>query len=72
MYTNNDIQNMLNELNIDTTLLKAFCYNLEQVNATDRQAIMSCIHYNDVERFDRYDSDVCETFINTYINTKGE
>ena len=66
MYNSDQIQDMITTLKSDNARLKIFCERLEKVNADDRIAIMDVIRDGWYERFDRYDSDVCETFIRLY------
>lgn len=63
-YNNDDIQKMLETLR-EPEYKKAFIQNLT-CSPRDRSAILDCIDDGYYERFDRYDSDVCETFIATY------
>jgi hypothetical protein len=72
MYNTNQIQEMLNKLNTNQPMLKTFCAKLEKLNASDRMAIMDVLRDGSVERFDRYDSDVCEQFISLYENVERE
>lgn len=63
-YNNDDIQKMLETLR-DPEHKQAFLQNLT-CSPRDKLAILDCIADGYYERFDRYDSDVCEIFIATY------
>lgn len=72
MYSNEDIQEMLDVIN-DSDLVKseykAKLNDMSErgyISERDRSAILDCIDEGYFERFDRYDSDVCETFITLY------
>ncbi len=68
-YNNDDIQKMLETLR-DPEHKQAFLQNLT-CSPRDKWAILDCIADGYHERFDRYDSDVCETFIATYEEWLG-
>lgn len=73
-YNNSDLQEMLEYLK-DSSKRAIFLKNLSCSNA-DRLAIEDCIEEGYYERFDRYDSDVCEIFIHTiefaFMNERKE
>lgn len=71
MYTMNEVQDMISTLLNNGDLMKVFCKNLENTNASDRMAIMSVLREGWYEEFDRYDSDVCEQFITLYEKAVG-
>lgn len=69
-YNNDDIQKMLETLWYPE-YKAAFLQNLN-CSPRDRSAILDCIDDGYYERFYRYDSDVCETFIATYEEWLGK
>ncbi len=66
---NEDIQQMLETLQ-DPDHKETFLQNLT-CSPRDKWAILDCIADGYHERFDRYDSDVCEIFIATYEEWLG-
>lgn len=66
MYSDNDIQEMIDNLLNDKCLRDEFNEELEIMSPSDRVAIRDVLSDGYVERFDRYDSDVCEQFISIY------
>lgn len=63
MYSNDDIQEMITKCNNDKELKKKV---LKEVPEFDAGAVESVISEGWYEEFDRYDSAVCEHFINAY------
>lgn len=68
MYTTKDIQHMLNECNRDLDLKDRI---LSQFRGSDRFDMVAVFEDGYYERFDRYDSDLCEQFITAYEKIKG-
>ena len=66
VYDNADIDGMLATLK-DSDNLNDFRPHLN-CSGRDEKAILDCIDDGSYERFDRYDSDVCEIFITAYEN----
>lgn len=64
MYNNNDIQDMISKIRRDSDMKKAVLDMIS--NERDRAAVRDVLSDGSVERFDRYDSDVCEQFIRAY------
>lgn len=64
MYNNNDIQDMISKIRRDSDMKKAVLDMIS--NERDRAAVSDVLNDGSVERFDRYDSDVCEQFIRAY------
>lgn len=65
MYCNDDIQSMINKVNKDADFKEKFRKNLIG-SAMDNGAIFDVLMDGSVERFDRYDSDVCEQFVRAF------
>lgn len=68
MYNNQDIQNMIIKCNSDGILKQKILDSI--TNISDRSAISDVLEDGDYERFDRYDSDVCEQFIKAFTTIK--
>ncbi len=69
IYLNDDIQRMIKEVKGDENLKVAV---LKQLSGRDKAAVEDVLAEGWYERFDRYDSDVCEQFITAYENAKKE
>lgn len=67
MYNNDDIQRMLSECKKNSNLKDDV---LRQFDGGDLMAVEDVIMDGYYERFDRYDSDVCEKFITAYEKAK--
>ncbi len=63
MYTNDNIQDMLMEVNSNNSLKEKV---LAHFTGRDLSAVKDVLDDGYYERFDRYDSDVCEQFIRAY------
>ena len=63
IYTNDDIQDMLMECNENCNLKDSI---LKCFSGRDKSAMADVFEDGYYERFDRYDSDVCEQFIKAY------
>ena len=63
LYTNDDIQNMLDVCGMDIKLKDAV---LSHFTGADKAAMSDVFSDGYYERFDRYDSNVCEQFITAY------
>ena len=71
MYTVDEIQDMIDDVRRNRETFMPF---IDEINTRDRRAIMNVLCDGYYEAFDRYDSDVCEQFINAYekcIDKKG-
>lgn len=68
LYTNNDIQKMMDHVNSNDTLRKQI---ISHVHENDGGAVSAVLADGYVERFDRYDSAVCENFIVAYEKVTG-
>lgn len=67
LYTNNDIQKILDLLSNNTEYRTKFLQvAFNQLNNSDYFAITNVIKQGYYEAFDRYDSDVCEQFLHVY------
>ena len=69
IYNNDDIQEMIKETKSDEKLRNAI---LAQLSGRDKAAVEDVLAEGWYERFDRYDSDVCEQFITAYENANKE
>ena len=67
MYSNEQVQEMIVSVNRDCAGFEPF---LGKINQRDQAAIRDVLSDGSVERFDRYDSDVCEEFIRAYETYK--
>ena len=67
IYTNEDIQDMLTAVKKSDTLRTKI---LSCFSEDDRAAMADVLDEGWYERFDRYDSDVCEQFIRAYNENK--
>ncbi len=63
MYNNDDIQDMIEECNESNELKEAILNNF---SGADKRAMIDVLDDGYYDRFDRYDSDVCEQFIRAY------
>ena len=63
MYNNDDIQKMITKCKNDAALREKV---LDGVSSHDKFSVADVISDGWYERFDRYDSDVCEQFITAY------
>lgn len=75
LYGNDDIQAMIETLG-NKTYKKEFSAVLKTYGCSsqDKSAILDCLSEGYCERFDRYDSAVCETFVRVYelwVDAKG-
>ena len=70
MFNNDDIQRMIEECQSDLTLKAKVLDGM--ANTSDRLKASDVISAGYYERFDRYDSDVCEQFITAYLKAKGD
>ena len=64
MYNSDDIQKMIETCNNNDKLKDAVLNGI--LPFSDRQAVQDVLSEGWYERFDRYDSDVCEKFIVAY------
>ena len=64
MYSNDDIQRMIEKCSKNKAFKKKVLEGIEDF--TDRRAVESVIEDGWYEYFDRYDSAVCERFIDAY------
>ena len=62
-YSNDDIQDMIEEVNKSARLKENV---LNHFSGSDLFAMRDVLNDGCYERFDRYDSDVCEQFIKAY------
>lgn len=72
MYSNDDIQEMIDRILTDKLFAREFEKQLNQTNAMDKIAITAVLNEGYYETFDRYDSDVCEQFIEMYESANNE
>lgn len=76
MYTCEMIQEMIDTLKSSNrnkdSFYEAFCNSLEGINKQDKMAIKYVLEDGSYEAFDRFDSDVCETFILLYEKSQDE
>lgn len=63
IYSNDDIQDMITAVNDNQTLKEKV---LGHFSGNDLYAMQDVLNDGWYERFDRYDSDICEQFIITY------
>ena len=63
IYSNDDIQDMISEVNKNLKLKEKL---LAHFSGSDLHAMQDVLNDGWYERFDRYDSDVCEQFIKAY------
>lgn len=67
MYNNDEVQEILSRLERDTNYKHLFLkVAKEQMSNSDYFALLDVIGDGYYERFDRYDSDVCEQFLQIY------
>lgn len=62
-YSNDDIQNLIEEVNKDNALKERILSHFDNRDLVAIKDVLSDGYY---ERFDRYDSDVCEQFLSAY------
>jgi hypothetical protein len=63
IYSNDDIQDMITAVNADQKLKEKV---LSHFSGNDLHAMQDVLNDGWYERFDRYDSDICEQFIKAY------
>ena len=63
LYTSDDIQDMLDSCKKNVKLKEAV---ISHFTGRDKGAISDVLDDGYYERFDRYDSDICEQFIKAY------
>lgn len=63
IYSNDDIQDMITAVNDDQKLKEKV---LGHFSGNDLHAMQDVLNDGWYERFDRYDSDICEQFIRAY------
>ncbi len=63
IYSNDDVQDMISEVNKNLKLKEKL---LGHFSGSDLHAMQDVLKDGWYERFDRYDSDVCEQFIKAY------
>ena len=67
MYDSDDLQSILNDLNADEIYKKRFMkIAQDKMSFMDFGAVKYVIRDGFVESFTRFDSDVCEQFLNVY------
>lgn len=66
LYTNDDVQILIDQTNKDPKLKELI---RSQFAGRDLLALNDVLSDGTYERFDRYDSDVCEQFISAYENS---
>ncbi len=66
LYTNDDVQILIDQTNKDPKLKGLI---RSQLSGRDLLALNDVLSDGTCERFDRYDSDVCEQFISAYENS---
>ena len=69
LYLYADIQKMIQELKADEAFKEQI---ISKINQMDQGAVRDVISDGSAERFDRYDSAVCENFVAAYERVKGE
>lgn len=67
IYSNDDVQKVIEQVNADSDLKSRI---LSHLNVVDRNAVCDVLQDGWYERFDRYDSDVCENFLLYYEKEK--
>ena len=66
LYTNDDIQEIIEKCNANNVLRDSI---MNQLDSRDRMDLADVLSDGWVERFDRYDSALCENFLTAYENT---
>lgn len=72
MYSNDDVQEMIDRILTDKLFAREFEKQLNKTNPMDKIAITAVLNEGYYETFDRYDSDVCEQFIEMYESANNE
>lgn len=72
IFDSDDVQLMIEQVNKYKTVRECLFSHLKTISAADRGAIKAVLEDGHYERFDRYDSDVCEQFIRAFINVHKE
>ena len=66
MYNSNDIQNIIDRLNSDNELKEDFLRRIFKYYPYDENSVRDVLSDGSVERFDRYDSAVCDEFLTVW------
>ena len=72
IFDNDDVQLMIEQVNKYKTVRECLFTHLKTSSAADRGAIKAVLEEGYYERFDCYDSDVCEQFIQAFIEVHKE